>query len=227
MYVLYISNFKWEVVFLIAKYVITNPNKKIFIRIGEEGKPETCIKNCRQLFTYDKANNILKSLPKTMKKFHFKIEKVSHVEKDKEGENEDKSNVTCIVKPYIIPIEVQNWLDRIKGCNGLAKEAEERKKELVHQLSNVDKELSNCLHEIELFKNMNACDGYKEYKRTKNILEKRRIIKDELSVVNSILSCNLQSIATDRIQKVVDGLGKRKFRIREVELDNYIEGDLI
>lgn len=72
---------------------------------------------------------------------------------------------------------------------------------------------------------MNACNGYKEYRRTKIILEKRRLIKDELSVVDSILTSNLQSMATDRIQKVVDGLGKRKFTFRDVELDDiYIGG---
>lgn len=89
----------------------------------------------------------------------------------------------------------------------------------------MDRELSNCLHEIELSENMNACNGYKEYRRTKIILEKRRLIKDELSVVDSILTSNLQSMATDRIQKVVDGLGKRKFTFRDVELDDiYIGG---
>jgi len=44
-------------------------------------------------------------------------------------------------------------------------------------------------------------------------------------VVDSILTSNLQSMATDRIQKVVDGLGKRKFTFRDVELDDiYIGG---
>ena len=111
------------------------------------------------------------------------------------------------------------WLDKMKNCNGLAKEALFRKSELICQLSNIDKELSNCLHEIELSK-------YKEYRRIKIILEKRRIIKDELIVVKSILSSNLQSIGSDRIQKVIDGLGNRKFTIRDVDLDEiYIEGD--
>lgn len=59
----------------------------------------------------------------------------------------------------------------------------------------------------------------------KTILERRRVIKDELSVVDSILTSNLQSIATDRIQKVVNGLSKRKFVVRDVDLDEiYIEG---
>lgn len=210
------------------EYAITNPNKKIYIRLGDEGKPETCVKNLRQTFTQEKAKNILRSLPKTMKKFHFKLEPIldQHANEAENTEDSDGHEISYIAKQYEITPEVQNWLNRVRECNGLAKDAACRKKELLQQLSNVDRELSNCLHEIELFKNMNACEGYKEYKRTKIILERRRKIKDELSVVNSILTCNLESIATDRVQKVVNRLGRRKFAIREVELDDiYIEDD--
>lgn len=211
-------------------YAIANPNKKIYIRLGEGGVPETCVKSQCQHFTHDKANNILKSLPRTMKKFHFALIKIPSNSENCEGiqnmyrKKNDKHKISK--KEYIVPIEVENWLDKMKDCNGLAKEALNRKTELIHQLSNVDKELSNCLHEIELYKNMNACNGYKEYRRIKIILEKRRVIKDELIVVKSILSSNLQSISFDRIQRVIDGLGNRKFAIRDVDLDEiYIEDD--
>ena len=222
-------------------YVITNHSKKIFIRLGDGGVPETCSKNQCQYFTQKKAKNIINSLPKTMKKFHFLAMQIpSLFNQDKcdqqgsyqniyhESNHEDKNNIKCktFTKEYVVPIEVEAWLEKMKSCNGLAKEALCRKNELMCQLSNVDRELSNCLHEIELCKNMNACDGYKEYRRIKIILEKRRVIKDELIVVKSILSSNLQSIGSDRIQKVIDGLGNRKFTIRDVDLNEiYIEGD--
>ena len=220
-------------------YVITNHSRKIFIRLGDGGTPETCSKNQCQYFTQKKAKNILKSLPKTMKKFHFMSIKMPPLfDQDKcdqqescknmfyKSDHEDKNNIKCktLKKEYVVPSEVETWLDKMKSCNGLAKEALCRKSELIRQLSNIDKELSNCLHEIELSKNMNACNGYKEYRRIKIILEKRRIIKDELIVVKSILSSNLQSIGSDRIQKVIDGLRNRKFAIRDVDVDEiYIE----
>jgi len=221
-------------------YVITNHNKKIFIRLGDGGVPETCSKNQCQYFTQKKAKNVVKSLPKTMKKFHFLAMQMPPLfNQDKcdqqedcnkniycESNHEDKNNIKCktFTKEYVAPIEVEIWLDKMKSCNGLAKEALCRKNELICQLSNIDKELSNCLHEIELSKNMNACNGYKEYRRIKIILEKRRVIKDELIVVKSILSSNLQSIGSDRIQKVIDGLRNRKFAIRDVDVDEiYIE----
>ena len=210
-------------------YMIVNPQKTLYIRT-DGGQPVTCSKQNRQRFEYSKACNILAHLPKKLHKFHFRVEAIPEIGVSPSGKSssikhEKQPTSKYIKMPYEVPNEVQGWLDRVKECNGLAKDAANRKSELLSQLSNVDKELSNCLHEIELTGNMNACDGYKEYKRAKTILKKRRIVKDELSVVDSILTSNLQSMATDRIQKVVNGLGKRRFVIRDVDLDEiYIEG---
>ena len=209
-------------------YVIVNPQKTLYIRT-EGGQPVTCSKQNRQRFEYSKACNILAHLPKKLHKFHFRVEAIPEIgvspPSTSSSIKHEQPTPKYIKTPYEVPNEVQGWLDRVKECNGLAKDAASRKSELLSQLSNVDKELSNCLHEIELTGNMNACDGYKEYKRAKTILKRRRIIKDELSVVDSILTSNLQSMATDRIQKVVNGLGKRRFVIRDVDLDEiYIEG---
>lgn len=195
-------------------YIITNPNKKIYIRLDDKGHPETCVKQNAQKFESSKAKNILDNLPKTLKKFHFKIQaipgEIVHIEQE---EKEEKLVSTY----YTIPVQVKQWVERVKNCNDLAKDADKRKGELIDALSNVDKELSNCLHIIELTKWKNGCDGYKEYKTVKNILERRRCIKDELTVVQSILESNLQSMASDRIEKVVNRLGNRIFNVREVK----------
>ena len=209
-------------------YMIVNPQKTLYI-CTENGQPVTCSKQNRQRFEYSKACNLLSHLPKKLHKFHFRVEAIPEIGASPPSTSSpvkhEQTTPKYIKTPYEVSNEVQGWLDRVKECNGLAKDAASRKSELLSQLSNVDKELSNCLHEIELTGNMNACDGYKEYKRAKTILKRRRIIKDELSVVDSILTSNLQSMATDRIQKVVNGLGKRRFVIRDVDLDEiYIEG---
>ena len=168
-------------------YVIVNPQKTLYIRT-DGGQPVTCSKQNRQRFEYSKACNILAHLPKKLHKFHFMVEAIPEIGVSPPSESLSiKHEEQYIKTPYEVPNEVQEWLDRVKECNGLAKDAASRKSELLSQLSNVDRELSNCLHEIELTGNMNACDGYKEYKRTKTILKRRRIIKDELSVVDSIL----------------------------------------
>ena len=195
-------------------YMIVNQQKTLFIRI-RNGSPVICAKRDAQKFDYSKACNILSNLPRTMHKFGFKVEPISEVFPN----TSESMEVKCLQKEYIVSPQVQKWIDKVQACNGLMTDASKRKNELLDQLSNIDKELSNCLHEIELSNNMNACAGYKEYKRTKIILERRRLIKDELSVITSILSGNVESVATDRIKKVVKRLGKRKFIIRDVNLD--------
>lgn len=131
---------------------------------------------------------------------------------------DDQSEEDTIISTYYTVSEsVTKWVSRVKNCNNLANDASKRKDELVKALSNVDKDLSNRLHKIELTKWKNGCDGYKEYKEVKIILEKRRSIKDELTVVQSILTSNLESLATNRIEKVVEGLSNRIFSMREVE----------
>ncbi len=197
-------------------YVITNPGKKLYIKLDKNGFPETCTKQMAQRFESSKARNILDNLPKTLKKFHFKVlplpDEIVHKEEDKKEE-------ILLSTYYTVSDSVNMWVERVKSCNDLAKDALQRKQELIRLLSNIDKELSNCLHKIELTKWKNGCDGYKEYKSVKTILEKRRIIKDELTVVQSILSANLESMATNRVEQVVDRLTNRIFEIREVE--NY------
>lgn len=200
-------------------YVITNSNKNVFIRLGTNGTPETCSKQVAQRFEHSKAKNIVEHLPKTMKKFHFRVEAVPDeiIPKVNEDVKVDVKKEVIISTYYEVSDSVTQWVERVRSCNDLAKDAAKRKEELIQALSNADKNLSNCLHEIELTKWKNGCDGYKEYKSVKIILEKRRCIKDELSVVQSILTSNLESMATNRIEKIVNGLENRSFSVREVE----------
>lgn len=200
-------------------YVITNSNKNVFIRLGTNGTPETCSKQVAQRFEHSKAKNIVEHLPKTMKKFHFRVEAVPDdiIPKVNEEVKVDVKKEVIISTYYEVSDLVTQWVERVRSCNDLAKDAAKRKEELIQALSNADKDLSNCLHEIELTKWKNGCDGYKEYKSVKIILEKRRSIKDELSVVQSILTSNLESMATNRIEKIVNGLENRSFSVREVE----------
>lgn len=199
------------------------------IKLNANGTPVTCPSYEAQLFEYSKAMNIVKSLPKTLHKFHFRVVPVpEQISTNTTGEA--NAEVQQAEMPYIenkeyqIPDSVKELLGKIEDYNELLRYLNKRKPSLYNELSNVDCELSNRLHDIELTSSKNACDGYKEYKKIKEVLHKRREIKDELIVVNAILEENLKSVNSTRIQKVVDGLSKRKFTIRDVDLDS-IYGD--
>lgn len=71
-------------------------------------------------------------------------------------------------------------------------------------------------HRIQFSKPLNACDGYKVYREIKGLLDRRRDAKDELLIVDTILTMDISSLATDRIQKCVDGLKNRVYSVPDV-----------
>lgn len=197
-------------------YLISNSTKEVFIRLNKNGIPETCNREKAQSFDKIKAKNILNNLPKQMKKFHFKLVTLSDNTEIIAQKEDIKEENIIISNTYKIPESILDWAERVRSCNNLAIDVMNRKDKLLQLLSNVDRELSNCLHEIELKKWKNGCEGYKAYKTLKLILERRRNIKDELSIVSFILNTNLESIATDKIENMVEHLKNRIFKVREV-----------
>lgn len=211
------------------QYIISNQKKNLFLKINENGQPETThSKSLATVLNQTKAKNILSNLPKTLRMFKFSVfpcvddktenqlevlEDRNHIEV--QAITKQKSDTQVLKKmDYDIPKSVINWMDRIDNYNNLINDASHRKDELFEILSNYDKELSNCLHIIEMSKWKNGCDGYKEYKKIKTLLEKRRTVKDELCVVQSITDQN-EKLSVDH---VVKNLQNRTFTIRDVNL---------
>ena len=206
-------------------YVITN-NKKIYIKLDKNGTPQTCSKSLAQRFSYNKAMNILDHIPKQMKKFHFSVKAIPEIpeKKEKNIETKEKQDKKVLKKEnYVLSESISNWIEKLKFCDDIINEIKERKEKLCIALSNVDKELNNELHKIELEKSKNACEGYYEYKRIKIILEHRREIKDELLVISHVLQSDYTYLQKESVEKVVNGLAKRSYKFRvteeEVELD--------
>lgn len=204
-------------------YVIKN-HKNVFIRLNKKGGPVTCAEHNKTLFEYSKAKNILDSLPKTLKRLNFKIESVddaySNITTDKKSEKKviEKSD-------YEIPDNILQWIEKFGICDDILKEAQIRKDELNKMISNYDRAVSNWLHEVELEKKKSASDGYIKYRDIKNIVDKRRSVKDEWLILNNILRMDFRKLDREAIDKAVFGLAKRKFLYRIVE-EGATEDDL-
>lgn len=199
-------------------YIITN--RKEAIRLDSDGRPCTCNHREAQRFTEEKARHIKAHLPKTLQRFHFQVERTGEESVDVPDVNQQVVNIPgeskVIMNTYRsgVPSCVQTWVNKVKSFNGLAKEAEQRKEFLNGKLSDTDKEIENVKHEIEFSQNMNACDGYREYKKMRELLRKRREIKDELFIVNLILSSNLSAVSQNQIERSAEGLANRKYTYR-------------
>ena len=208
-------------------YVVTND--KLYIRLSSDGSPVTCSKRNAQVFEKDKADNILKNLPKVLKNFHFKVKPVPQSEQEVPQNKTKTDNVQSEENPLIrkdsyIPCdEVVQWIEKSRQCSEFVEDATRRRAVLHKKLANVDRELSNCMHQIELEKWKSGCDGYKLYKLEKEILEKRRQIKDELVIIQSVLDNTKCTIGIKNIEKTFNRLGTRRFEIRIIEDDDFFD----
>lgn len=193
-------------------YVIRN-KAGVFIKLNENGMPVTCNELQKGLFECSKANNICNSLPKPLKKFKFFVEAVPDIQPKIE---EQKVITTNTYKPSE---NVTRWINELGRCEDILSEASSRYEELNEELSGVDLKLQDILHTIEL---SDKCDMYKSWQminEIRDLRKQRRNIKDEKLVLSGIKSQGITYLSRSSVKKCVDGLSKRKYRIRIVEED--------
>ena len=190
-------------------YVIKN-HKNLYIRLNKNGNAVTCAEHEKTLFEYSKANNILDNLPKTLKRLKFKVEAVPDIiQKSEERIIENNK--------YIVSESLQKWIEKFGICDDILKEAQKRRDELNRELSNVDKQFVNLVHEIEFEGKVDLYGGWQERNRIKENREKRRNIKDELLIISNVLRMDFRHLDRDAINKAIAGLANRKFTYRIIE----------
>lgn len=99
---------------------------------------------------------------------------------------------------------------------GLLRHAEtilSRREELSEKLSRADKEISDLQHYIEM-KNLNACNGYKIYKKLQMVLVQRREVKNEMLMLSIISECKMEPDSISTTIARIKGLSDRKYTPR-------------
>lgn len=193
-----------------AQYVITDGTR--WIMRDRKGKyvPTSC-ETLADVYSNKQANSIFQNQLSKALKSCFRVQKIDEVPKliKQISQEEVQSNTENV----LIAENIQYWVDKVSGLNGLASEALHRKDELLSQLSKVDQELSDINHYIE-FCNLNAAQCYKAYKMIKERRIKRRSIKNELEILRIILGKKISDTASDEIQKAIAGMDKRTYEPR-------------
>ena len=190
-------------------YIIRNKGG-LYVKLNENGTPITCSESQKGLFEYSKANNICNSLPKQLKKFNFFVEAVPDIQ-PKVGQKVITTNT------YVPSEKVTRWINKLGQLEDVLNEVDERDEELNGELSDVDLKLQDILHTIEL---SDKCDMYKAWQminEIRNLRKQRRNIKDEKFVLSGIKTQGITYLSRNSVQKCVDGLSKRKYRIRIVD----------
>ena len=193
-------------------YIIRNKSG-LYIKLNENGTPETCNESQRGLFECSKANNICNSLPKQLKKFNFFVEVVPEIQPKIEKQNVITTNT------YEPSENVTRWINLLGQCEDVLNEASQRDDELNGELSNVDLKLQDILHNIELSERCDMYTAWETINCIRELRKKRREIKDEKLVLSGIKTQGITYLSRTSVKKCVDGLSKRKYRIRIVEED--------
>lgn len=193
-----------------AQYVITDGSRWIMKDKNGKFVPTSC-EPLADVFGNKEVNSVYQNnLPKALKSV-FHIEKIDKppklVKQITHAEVQENTETVSVAE------NIQYWVEKISGLNGLVAEALHRKEELINQLSQVDKELSDINHYIE-FVNLNAAQGYKAYKMIKERRIKRRSIKNELEILSIILGKKISDSVTDEIQTAVSGMDGRRYEPR-------------
>ena len=200
-------------------YMIISKNRDICIKLGDNGIPETCSKQYAQHFENSKARNILDHLPKTLRKFNFKVEAIPDIV------SEPNKNVVENIKNKVLQNgnlelseNILGWVDKFGSCYDVFEEAKQRVQHLMDELRKSDNELLDILHIIEIESAKDLYNAWIIYRRIRNNRKKRRIIKDEIMIIEDVLNeIDPSYLDRKRIKKAIDGLFRRKYKFRIVE----------
>ena len=190
-------------------YVIRNG--AIFIKLDENGKAVTCAESQKGMFEYSKAKNICASLPKTLKKMNFKVEAIPEIVQKVEEQKVITTNT------YVPSENVTRWIEKLGQLEDVLLEVSERDEELNEELSDVDLKLQDILHNIELSDKCDMYSAWQTMNEIRKLRKERRQIKDEKLILSGIKTQGITYLNRKSVQKCVDGLSKRKYRIRIVE----------
>jgi hypothetical protein len=194
---------------LIAEYVITDGSRFIYKNHAGKYVP-TSTEALADIFNKKQAEGIYNnSLSKALKSV-FYLKKYDDVPTEiKQTSQQDLEKTEKVM----MSDNIQYWLNKVSDLNGLAKDADKRRTELLNQLNEVNQELCDIEHWIE-FTNLNAAQGYKAYKMLKERRIKRRSIKNELNVIDVILDKKISETVSDDIRKSVQSMDDRTYSPR-------------
>lgn len=202
-------------------YEIVSGNQKVYIKLDSGGRPVTCGKSERGKFEKSKAKNILNSLPKTLRKFHFKMEAIPDIPK-----KEDPTTKPKVIENvgYVPSSNVTQWIEKFGQCGDILNAAIERNSELVKNLSDLDKGLTDLLHSVELERPKDLFKAWIIYTDIRTNRRKRRDVKDELRIIRDVIhGVDPAALQREHIKKSVDDLVNRKYIYRIIEDDEEKE----
>ena len=92
-----------------------------------------------------------------------------------------------------------------------------REQELRIKLSTCDKLINDTMHFVELSTPLNVCRGFKTYRLLRQLLQRRRAIKNEIEKANSFLSYTSSDFASGKMEKLINTIEGRTYQPRVMD----------
>ena len=188
-----------------TNYYVTNGKQYICNRGGIHGVSD--IKKATQC-NIDKASNILTTIPKSLLNLgDWTILPVPDT--DDIDISEDEKDRTSSMEF----IDINSMINELNELTSKTEYFAKYSKSINKQLAEVELEIEDLYHYIE-FSTFNASQGYHAYKMLKERLIKRRQLKDEKIILDSIQEKNMLTCTSENINETVEKLESRSYRPR-------------
>ena len=119
--------------------------------------------------------------------------------------------IKALIDEPIIEDVIPKAYEALKSALDIFREADRNREFLVNRLRMIDCEISDIEHYTEFSEGLNVYQGWLAYKLLKKRLEERRIIKDELNMLNNAeetIGC------LEKAVKQIDGMNNRQYSPR-------------
>ncbi len=166
----------------------------------------------------NKAINLVMNLPRSMKNLGYHAIEIEHEENEKDIERHKKyyQNVEQEIRLYSEIGEFEDVIKLLTECEQFVNNIVSNKEYLNAKLTTIEKEQTDLEHAIEFY-NLNACEGFKLYKKLKEVRLERRKIKDSLTVISILEDSFSSSFFEYPPSKRVEGIKNRKYKPRALK----------
>ena len=159
------------------------------------------IVKARRFSTYDKAKNVLKSLPRTLKQFDFKIEECTEIivykiedrEKFFQRMQEEDNKYSSLM---------DNLSNSLTEFEGLIINLKQYNKYINVQFEVIKRALRDIMHKLE-FENLDMYKSWLITKDAQKILQRRRKLKNDQDIIKFIMKQKIGDLSNNAISEYI------------------------
>lgn len=182
-------------------YVLTNDKNWLMYNAAKQFTSTPDVNQAQQFATAARAENARYNLPKPLKNLGYHVQFVGMA-------NAEPVDIDAEIEP----IELHDGIETISAMLDLHKQCAAQQQWLENRLCETQSKICDIEHAIEFY-NYNARDGYKMYKRLKELRLERRKYKDAL-LICEIMTGSFAAVDWAELDSRLPNLAERVYKPR-------------